>query len=172
MGRKLLVEWCNDGLYDTVAAQTYRTCAFNIELLCSSCWSISPPPSGFPIILKEPVKALFEQVTGTLEDYVYLPVGQKCKCACSCMSVLCFFFFSSEEGWLLKMIYVSASPARDLQFYNYISELNQFFIFAFTLTRSLLKWCTRHYLGRWVKPHLLLRELTNWAFAVFFPNGR
>lgn len=37
-----------------------------------------------------------------------------------------------EEGWLLKMIYVCASPAGDLQFYNYISELNQFLIFAFT----------------------------------------
>lgn len=47
-------------------------------------------PCGFPIIRKKPVKALFEQVTGTLEDYVYLPVSQTCKCACSCMSV-CFW---------------------------------------------------------------------------------
>lgn len=38
----------------------------------------------------------------------------------------------SEDGWLLRMIYVFASPAGDLQFYNYISDLNQVLIFAST----------------------------------------
>lgn len=109
-------------------------------------------PSGFPIILKEPVKALFEQVTGRVEDYVYLPVSQTRKRACSYTSAL----FPRRNGWWGWFMSVQVL----LGIYN--SALNQFLIFAFTLTRSLLK--TAEELSLTLATRC---ELSGRAFAVF-----